>query len=281
MPIFDGYLIISDIDGTLLDNGFLPEQNCEKIRYFIENGGLFSLSTGRVIKAVSSVTDRIKNISPSIFANGAMIYDLSEKKILFEDNISPEGHKFTENIIKNYPEIGLEIHSGDKIFAFNKTSENSDHEKYEGFESETADFEYVDGLSWSKVIFLAKDEDNSKLENQMQKAPKSCTLLRSAATVLGRKRHYFEFVSANASKASAAKKLCGILNISEENCCAVGDYYNDLEMLKLFNLSGAPAEAPDDIKNNAKFILCSVKLGAVADFIEKIENYIKIKKGSK
>ena len=131
MPIFDGYLIISDIDGTLLDNGFLPEQNCEKIRYFIENGGRFSLSTGRVIKAVSSVTDRIKNISPSIFANGAMIYDLSEKKILFEDNISPEGHKFTENIIKNYPEIGLEIHSGDKIFAFNKTSENSDHEKYE------------------------------------------------------------------------------------------------------------------------------------------------------
>ena len=258
MPIFDGYLIISDIDGTLLDNGFLPEQNCEKIRYFIENGGRFSLSTGRVIKAVSSVTDRIKNISPSIFANGAMIYDLSEKKILFEDNISPEGHKFTENIIKNYPEIGLEIHSGDKIFAFNKTSENSDHEKYEGFESETADFKYVDGLSWSKVIFLAKDEDNPKLENQMQKAPKSCTLLRSAATVLGRKRHYFEFVSANASKASAAKKLCGILNISE-----------------------APTEAPDDIKNNAKFILCSVKLGAVADFIEKIENYIKIKKGSK
>ena len=33
MPIFDGYLIISDIDGTLLDNGILPERNCEKIKY--------------------------------------------------------------------------------------------------------------------------------------------------------------------------------------------------------------------------------------------------------
>lgn len=281
MPIFDGYLIISDIDGTLLDNGYLPERNCEKIRYFTENGGIFSLSTGRAVKAVSSVTDKIGNISPSIFANGAMIYDLSEKKVLFEDNISFEGHKFTENIIKKYPEIGLEIHSADKIFAFNKTSENSDHEKYEGFESETADFKYVDGLSWTKVIFLPKNKDYTELEKETANTPKSCTLFRTAATVLGEKRRYFEIVSRSASKAAAAKKLCGILNISEEKCCAVGDYYNDLEMLKQSHLSGAPSEAPDEIKSNAEFSLCSVRLGAVADFIEKTENYIRIKKGSK
>ena len=281
MPIFDGYLIISDIDGTLLDNGFLPEQNCEKIRYFIENGGRFSLSTGRAIKAVSSVTEKIKNISPSIFANGAMIYDLSDKRILFEDNITPEGHKFTADIIKKYPEIGLEIHSGDKIFAFNKTSENDDHEKYEGFESETADFEYVDSLSWSKVVFMPDDENYDRLKERFSDLPQCCNLFNTTAMILGKKRRYFEVVSKSVSKAAAAKKLCGILNISEEKCCAVGDYYNDLEMLKQFNLSGAPAEAPDDIKNNAKFILCSVKLGAVADFIEKIENHIKIKKGSK
>lgn len=281
MPIFDGYLIISDIDGTLLDNGYLPERNCEKIHYFTENGGIFSLSTGRAVKAVSSVTDKIGNISPSIFANGAMIYDLSEKKVLFEDNISFEGHKFTENIIKKYPEIGLEIHSADKIFAFNKTSENSDHEKYEGFESETEDFKYVDGLSWTKVIFLPKNKDYTELEKETANTPKSCTLFRTAATVLGEKRRYFEIVSRSASKAAAAKKLCGILNISEEKCCAVGDYYNDLEMLKQSHLSGAPSEAPDEIKSNAEFSLCSVRLGAVADFIEKTENYIRIKKGIK
>ncbi len=281
MPIFDGYLIISDIDGTLLDNGFLPERNCEKIRYFIENGGRFSLSTGRVIKAVSSVTEKIKNISPSIFANGAMIYDLSGKRILFEDNISPEGHKFIGGLIKNCPQIGLEIHSGDRIFAFNKTLENSVHEEYEGFESETADFEYVDSLSWSKVVFMPDDENYDRLSEKISDLPQCCNLLNTTALILGKKRRYFEVVSKSVSKAAAAKKLCGILNISEEKCCAVGDYYNDLEMLKKFNLSGAPAEAPDDIKSNAKFILCSVKLGAVADFIEKIENHIKIKKGRK
>lgn len=275
MPIFDGYLIISDIDGTLLDNGILPERNCEKIKYFISRGGKFSLSTGRVLKAVSAVTEKIEDISPSILANGAMIYDFKNRSVLFGDYIGESGHRFAEYIIENHPEIGLEIHSKDNIFSFNATKENSDHEKYENFKAENADFSYVDSLEWTKVIYLPEPEFHGALEKEIDNSCAECDFFKSSAMIFGEKRHYFEQVNKGVSKAKAAKRLCEILKINPEKCCAAGDYYNDLEVLKTSGYSGVPYEAPDDIKSAADEILCSVKKGCVGDFIDRLENRIK------
>ena len=65
------------------------------------------------------------------------------------------------------------------------------------------------------------------------------------------------------------------LKIDSKKCCAAGDYYNDLEVLKTSGYSGVPYEAPDDIKSAADEILCSVKKGCVGDFIDRLENRIK------
>ena len=56
----------------------------------------------------------------------------------------------------------------------------------------------------------------------------------------------------------------------------MGDYYNDVEMLRAADVSAVPMETPEDIKEIATKTLGSVKNGAVADFIdyltEKLEN---------
>ena len=52
MGLFDGCLLACDIDGTLLINDFMPQQNIEKIKYFVSEGGKFSLATGRTAGAV-------------------------------------------------------------------------------------------------------------------------------------------------------------------------------------------------------------------------------------
>ena len=48
MSKFDCYLVASDLDGTFLGaNSSLLDKNLNAIRYFIENGGIFTISTGR------------------------------------------------------------------------------------------------------------------------------------------------------------------------------------------------------------------------------------------
>ena len=84
MGIFSGCLFACDIDGTLMVNGKINPRNIEKIEYFMSEGGYFSLSTGRTVGAVGPVLDKIKRVSPSVVANGCMIYDYENKKVLDE-----------------------------------------------------------------------------------------------------------------------------------------------------------------------------------------------------
>mgnify|MGYP001536752143 FL=1 len=66
-----------------------------------------------------------------------------------------------------------------------------------------------------------------------------------------------------------------ILNIKKGGLFAIGDYYNDLEMIKKADISAVPAGTPRDIEMYADYTACSCEDGAVADFID----YLAKKKG--
>ena len=48
MGKFDGYLICTDLDGTFCLGHELCGENAKYVKYFQENGGLFTVSTGRL-----------------------------------------------------------------------------------------------------------------------------------------------------------------------------------------------------------------------------------------
>ena len=51
------YLVVSDIDGTLLQAGYgVPKSNLEAIDRFVARGGRFTVCTGRGIESVSKLT---------------------------------------------------------------------------------------------------------------------------------------------------------------------------------------------------------------------------------
>ena len=51
---------------------------------------------------------------------------------------------------------------------------------------------------------------------------------------------------------------------------AIGDYYNDMELLRTADISAAPANALPEVRETADHIVCSNNEGAVADLIERI-----------
>ena len=82
---------------------------------------------------------------------------------------------------------------------------------------------------------------------------------------------YFELLNKTANKGVALKKLGQMFNIDEKNLCAIGDYYNDVELIDGAGISCYAETAPDELKKTADFISCNCEKGAVADFIEYIE----------
>ncbi len=96
MGKFDGILICSDIDGTLLsldtkpvDNEvkhYITDKNAAALKYFTDEGGLFTVCTGRLPDFVGRLDAPIN--APLICSNGALVYDSIKKEVIRESVIT-------------------------------------------------------------------------------------------------------------------------------------------------------------------------------------------------
>ncbi len=269
MGLFDGCLLACDIDGTLLLSDYLPPRNLEKIKYFVSEGGAFSLATGRTAGAISTVTSRIPNISPSIVANGSMIYDIQNDKSLYEIFVPKDDRHIVKSVIDGCDTVGIEIHSGKNVLVVNQNQETIDHEKYENLDALPLDYEAALGYNWNKVLYLfTNSEEATAVKQIISKIEHNSQFVDTSAVIDGRRRYYYEHVPKNISKATSLKLLCKMLNIKEGCCFAIGDYYNDLEMIKTADIGAALVDSPDEVKAAATTIVCEAQSGAVADFID-------------
>lgn len=276
MGLFDNCLLACDIDGTLMINGYINPINVEKIEYFMSEGGSFSISTGRSVLAISDVLNTLKRVSPSIVANGCMIYDYENEKIVYENVLPESDHHLANEIINSGIKAGIEVHCGTNAYTVNRTELVTEHQVYEKFDAPDVTVEEITNKKWHKVICaLDSAEERDQLKAHMLKYESNCDFIETCAVIGGEFRNYFELVPTGVSKASALKELCKILNIKEGGLFAIGDYYNDVQMLKLADISAVPCDSPEDVKALAKYITKTCEDGAVADFIDYLTNLMR------
>ena len=269
MGVFSGCLLACDIDGTLMANGKINPRNVEKIEYFMSEGGYFSLSTGRTVGAVGPVLSIIKKVSPSVVANGCMIYDYENKKVLDELFLPEDEYYIAKKVLDMGLNVGIEAHSGETILNLNTTQETLDHQEYEWISGEEVTFEEASRYRWNKVVYLFdNDKDLAAVKELIAGEGSSSRFIDTSAVIGGRKRNYYEQFPAGVSKASELDKLKKMLKIDNGCYFAMGDYYNDLEMIKAADISAVPSETPEDIKAYADFVAGKCEDGAVADFID-------------
>ena len=76
MGKFDGFLICTDLDGTLLRNDkSVSEENRKAIAYFKQEGGLFTFITGRMPYYAAESYEVAQPNAPFGCINGGAIYD--------------------------------------------------------------------------------------------------------------------------------------------------------------------------------------------------------------
>ena len=213
--------------------------------------------------------EKIKNISPSVVANGCMIYDFQNEKVLDELFIAKADYCVAKAVLDTSLPVGIEVHSGADILTIHETEETKIHQEYERLKSRNVSFEEAENYKWNKVVYLFDDlEVLQKVKKLIFALGAGSAFSDTAAVIAGKKRNYYEQFPAGVSKAEELLKLAKILGIKKGGIFAMGDYYNDLEMIKCADISAVPQDTPDDIKAYADFAAGSCENGAVADFID-------------
>lgn len=76
MPDFSDILLTVDYDRTLTaPDSSIPQRNMEAIQYFMDNGGLFTVNTGRSLPMAKPLLEKIPCNAPLLLYNGSAAYE--------------------------------------------------------------------------------------------------------------------------------------------------------------------------------------------------------------
>ena len=273
MNNYEKWLIVSDIDGTLNNKKMqLPPNNKDAINRFVSNGGIFTLCSGRNLESLSIHYKKLGIRTPAIFLNGAGIYDFKNEEIIHFNPISNDAEKILLDIVKKHKSVQLTVFGANKIYlATRKCLYGYIISKFDKLNFEICNrYSDLPSGNWGKVSLCGLPFVLKKIEKFIKNDVNSKifeSFFTSPITL--------EIVMAGINKGEAVRELTNILNIDTQNVCAIGDYYNDLPMLKSVSHPACCGQAPDDIKEVCEYVTCHCDDGAVCDFINYIEkNYI-------
>ena len=275
MGIFSGCLLAADADETLVTNGVVPQRNNKKIKFFVENGGVFSLATGRVPCAARCVAEQLDTLSTSIFGNGCIAYNLDTREALFEYLLDSDDVKAAKKAKELFSGVGIQCFYREDTYVFNRTDRTDEHTAYEKIVWKPLSEAELHSLKFNKMLYHCENfEHAEQLKKALLPVTKNSDFINSSFVINGVRRHMLEQVPRGVSKAAGVLKLAKLLNIKKGCIYAIGDYFNDLDMLKAADISAATYGAPDEIKAVADITVCSVEDGAVADFIDYLTNHL-------
>ena len=119
MGIFSDILLTVDYDRTLTaPDSTIPARNIEAIRYFIDNGGAFTVNTGRSLPMAMAFIDKIPVNAPLLLYNGSAAYDTQKKEICFMHEIQMDLWQTIGDVMKLFPDLTVEIQALDKHYNF-------------------------------------------------------------------------------------------------------------------------------------------------------------------
>lgn len=262
------FIIMSDVDGTLLPDGKpVPERNIEALRRFTAKGGRFGIATGRSVESAEEFARQLPVNAPCILYNGGAVYDYSTEKFLARCFLPDGAKEYLKAIIRDMPDIPAMVISNDTYY--NITRELTFFGLPEAYRSMRNDAE-IDELNepWYKVCFSVTGEQSKAFYDYINAHDFSGVRFTNSGYLLT------EMLPEKSTKGAALEALINILGVERECTAAIGDYNNDIEMLEFAPISAATSGAQEEVRVSAKMLVGACEDGAVADLVEYIESIV-------
>lgn len=269
MGKFNGVLICTDLDGTLLKNDkSISKQNLDAIEYFKNEGGFFTFITGRMPFFVSDIYEKVNPNAPFGCINGGGVYDHRKKQYIWTQTLQRDAIVLVEYADKNLFGLGIQVNTFDKTYFCRENQAMADFRKRTNMPNIVRDYKDVDEPI-AKIVFGDIDESKitelAKLLNSHPMA-NDVDFIRSEQTL-------YEILPKGISKGTVISKLVSILGIDKSKTIAIGDYNNDVSMLRTAQIGVAVSNAVPEAKAAADYITVSNEEHAIAKVINDIDKY--------
>jgi len=260
-------MIVLDLDDTLLrDDHTISDRTKAALMKAQELGVKVVLASGRPTFAMKDIAEELnlaKYGSYILSFNGSKIIDWQDKKEIFSSTLSSEAaHKLYDISIRE----GIHIHTyvGDDIVTENENQYTSLESTITGIPVKMVDsFKEAVAEPVVKCLMVYEPEKLKQVETKLQAE------LGNEFSVMRSKPFFLEFMEKGISKGTSLNQLIQLLGIKREEVIAMGDSYNDLEMIEFAGLGVAMGNSPEDIKAAANYVTDTNMNDGVAKVVEE------------
>lgn len=268
MKKFEGILFTTDLDGTLLRNDkSISGENLEAIEYFKDNGGYFSIVTGRAPMIVGDIYNAVRPNAPFGCLNGGGVYDGNRAEYMWTCELSRKALKLVEYVDKNLPDMAIQICGFKNCYFSKMNAAMVRHRDSADFPDLRRHYHDVEEPI-AKVLFAHEEEERLfTLRDMLNAQP-----LASEFDFIRSDPEYYEILPKGISKGNLLIKIAGLTGIDKTRTIAIGDNDNDVSMLRSAAVGVAVANASSAAKDAADIVTVSNEENAIAKIIEDLDS---------
>ncbi|MBN3942262.1 Cof-type HAD-IIB family hydrolase [Nostoc sp. NMS9] len=264
-------LLVLDIDGTIAGHSNTISKPVKQAIIAAQARGIkVAIATGRMYCSALRFHQDIGSTLPLMAYQGAWIQDPITQKIHRHWVVSREiAHQLLDYF--EQPELrsllSVHFYINDQLYVRELTRETKIYAERSGIIAiPVGDLRQALTNEPTKILALCDDTDviDKLLGNlRRQYTPAELYLTTSVAT-------FFEATNASVNKGTAVRYLAEeLLGLQLANVMAIGDNFNDVEMLQYAGLGVAMGNAPAAVQAIAKWVAPSVEEDGAAVAIEK------------
>lgn len=246
-------LVALDVDGTLVDHdGAMTDEVRDAARAVLDAGHQVIIATGRSLGATLPVIEKIGlQTGYGVCSNGGVTIKLNPElpsgfEVVRKETFSPRIALTALRGILPAALFAVEIADGEFL------STSSFQDASFGIQARSVDFEELLDAEAVRVVVHSKDLPLADFEAAVQGIG-----LPGVAYAVGWSS-WLDIAAAGVTKASALEKLRADLALGREATVAVGDGFNDVEMLRWAHRGVAMGQAPQGVQEAATEITGTV-----------------------
>lgn len=259
-------LVAMDLDDTLLrDDYTISPRVLKAIQKAQAHGVIITIATGRMTISTRPYAEQLGVDVPIITYHGAMIQQVLSGEILFRCVISS---MLAAEIVEYVAKRGIyaQVYLKDRVVTSKLNEWSKVYAKIASVHIEEADLsvllsEEPEGVE--KILLIAEESVLDKL------APILKQCYGEKIHITKSKPNFLEITNCSVNKGVALAILAEHLGIAQEEVMAIGDSFNDLEMIQYAGTGVAMGNARPEIKEQANIVTVSNEEDGVAEAIER------------
>ena len=259
-------MVAIDLDDTLLTGDLKISPLCiQMIRQAQELGVMVTLATGRMYRSALPYARQIGTDIPLITYQGALVKSSNSETVSY---FKPVPEQEAHEVMQYFKQQQVHFHTyiDDQLWLEKLTDEGQAYVDLAGVEPQIVGdlARAIEGRQPMKILAVSHNE---RLILEMEEELK--TRFAGKLNIMRSKPYYLEAMHNQANKADALQILASNLGFKREEVMAVGDSYNDLDMLTWAGIGVAMGNSQDVVKQAADYVTLSNEEEGVAEALRK------------